>query len=196
MKYYHIALLAVTLASVATGCKDETWNYEDNGESKHGTLSSRSIEYEVNAAAIVSRAASTDDFIVEITDGNSEVIDRYTYKELPDEIDMEVGDYAVCVRTPEVYKAAWDAPYYEGVQTFTIKEDATTEVEKVICRLANVKVSVRMSDEFRQLVSDDCKLTVVANDNGELVYNLDDIDNGHAGFFEYVPSSHYLMCFV
>ncbi|MDE6543152.1 MAG: DUF4493 domain-containing protein [Muribaculaceae bacterium] len=192
MRYYHIALLVGTLASVATGCKDETWNYEDKG-TKHGTLSSRSIEYEVNAAAVVSRAASTDDFIVEITDGGSEVLDRYAYKDLPNEIDMEVGDYAVCVRTPEIYKAAWDAPYYEGTQTFTIKEDATTEVEKVICRLANVKVSVRMSDEFRRLVSDDCKLTVIANDNGELVYSLDDIDNGHAGFFEYVPTSQTLI---
>lgn len=195
MIYRHILpILAMMMLAVATGCKDESWHHE-GPEKKYGTLSFQSMDFEISGMEQQeegSRSEGADNFVVEISDATG-VVDRYSYTALPDKVELEVGDYSVKVRTSEVYKAAWEKPYYEGLQNVTIAENSTTEVEKVVCRLSNIKVSIAIAEDLRKLMANDCKVLVIANDEGELEFTLDDIDNGKAGYFEYTNSSKTLV---
>ncbi|MDE5646413.1 MAG: DUF4493 domain-containing protein [Muribaculaceae bacterium] len=191
MKRYHIFLILSLLATLATGCKDETWNHDGPGK-KYGTLSFKSIVCEISGEQNIGRTIDSDEFTVEVTDG-TKIINRYTYSQLPDNLQLETGDYSVIVRTSEVQKAAWEAPYYEGTKVLTINEDATTEVEKVICRLANIKVSVSVAKDLRPLMASDCHVHVIANDEGELTFSLADIDANKAGYFQYTDASKTLI---
>lgn len=193
MRYKHIFLIFAALMAIATGCKDESWHH-DGPEKKYGILSFESMNFEISGIdqQDSSRSEGTDNFVVEIY-GATGIVDRYSYSTLPDKIELEVGDYSVKVRTSEIYKAAWEKPYYEGLQNVTISENSTTEVEKVICSLSNIKVSIAIAEDLRKLMANDCKVHVIANDEGELEFTLDDIDNGKAGYFEYTNSSKTLV---
>lgn len=191
MKRYHIFLILSILIAIATGCKDETWNHDGPGK-KYGTLSFKSIVCEISGEQNIGRTINSNEFTVEVTDG-TKIVNRYTYSQLPDNLQLEVGDYSVVVRTSEVQKAAWEAPYYEGTKALTINENATTEVEKVTCRLANIKVSVVVAKDLRPLMASDCKVHVIANDEGELTFSLADIDANKAGYFQYTNASKTLV---
>lgn len=194
MRYNHIFLIFAALMAIATGCKDESWHHDGPGK-KYGILSFESMNFEISGGIDQqdsSRSEGTDNFVVEIY-GATGIVDRYSYSTLPDKIELEVGDYSVKVRTSEIYKAAWEKPYYEGLQNVTISENSTTEVEKVICSLSNIKVSIAIAEDLRKLMANDCKVHVIANDEGELEFTLDDIDNGKAGYFEYTNSSKTLV---
>jgi hypothetical protein len=196
MNKYIIALLSL-FVMIATSCRDESWHHDGPGE-KYGTLSTKSIALKISGEE--NEIGRSDDngehdlseFIVEILDGST-VIERYSYKDLPEAISLPVGPYSVKVRNTDVKEAAWEDPYYTGAQEFVIKENLVTEVETVVCKLSNIKVSIKVSDDLRQLMSDDCKLTVLANNVGELVYGLKEIDNATAGYFEYTTASNTLI---
>lgn len=76
-----------------------------------------------------------------------------TVKSKPNGIPLEPGDYTVYAyqtsdKTPS--EQISNAPYYAGKETFTIESKQTSVVE-VVCRLANVKTSVELSADLKEV---------------------------------------------
>ena len=53
-----------------------------------------------------------------------------------------VGSYKVQVRSRVLKDAEWSAPYYLGSQTFDIRNGEVTDVGPIVCKLANVRVTI------------------------------------------------------
>lgn len=128
------------------------------------------------------RAVETDNFIVEIRKG--EVLKySYTYSALPEVITLSEGtDYTVLVKSHEkAEEAAWEAPFYTGVQSFAIEANKVTQVEKVVCKRDNVRVTVNYTSELKGLMSDDSNVIVDAGEGRSvnLSFGKDETRDGY-----------------
>ena len=104
-----------------------------------------------------SKASATvilNDFIVTVEDNKGNEVQAWTYSTLPELPTFPVGDYKVVVRSHNVEPAAWDAPYYEGEQAFSIQANKITEVGQVVCHLSNIRVSVKLSEKLLAALDD------------------------------------------
>lgn len=110
----------------------------------------------------------------------------WTVATMPEVVSLPTGDYRIFVESHKVQKAEWEKPYYKGEQTFTIEAGKITQVETVTCKFASVKVTIKLTDDFRAIVGDDATFTVHVNDSGELVYGVNET---RAGYFEAVEGS-------
>jgi hypothetical protein len=161
MKTKIFSLLLTVAAMVGFSACSDDWNPNAVGS---GQLRTSSLGVEVDGAetivsessgakksikAVSSRASiDLSDFIVAVSTNNGTEVSRWTYSNMPELPTFNAGDYVVTVKSHEVKDAAWNEPYYEGSQSFTIVADQITEVETVVCKLANIRVSVAFSDDL------------------------------------------------
>lgn len=130
------------------------------------------------------RAESPDinTFIVEIRKGDV-LKHSYTYSELPEVITLPEGaDYTVQVKSDvKAAEADWEAPYYVGAQSFTIEANKVTQVEKVVCKRDNVRVSVRYDEDLKAVMGDDSGVIVDAGEGRSvnLVFGKDEKRDGY-----------------
>lgn len=175
-----------------TSCKDETL-HTGLEEGPNGTLSTANMSLEVtNGETEIrsSRAVNVDEFQITITRGES-TVKSTTYGELPSTIVLDVADnYTIKAESGICQKAAFDAPYFVGSQKFEIKKDEVTEVEPVVCKLANVKVSIKYTDALKKVLGDDVRVTVTANNGGTLEFFPTET---RSGYFEYVDASFTMV---
>lgn len=165
-KIFSILLSAAALAGLSA-CSDD-WNPDGAGQ---GQLRTSTIGVEVDGAEnivkessgakkapalrakVASRASSNniilDNFIVTVEKSNGQEVNRWTYSTMPSLPTFNEGSYVVKVRSHEVEPAAWNAPYYEGQQPFTIKANQVTDVATVVCTLSNIRVSVVFAEDLR-----------------------------------------------
>jgi hypothetical protein len=185
----------LTLIVVALGM---TSCHEDlNGptvSSEKGSVNLRSMGVEINNAekVIASSRAEVDlsNYLIDIYNSEGVLQESWKYSEMPELFTLPVGtNYSVKVRSHEVQKAAWDAPYFVGEKTFDVTADDITEIGVVTCTLANVKVTIDYSDELKAVMGDDCVVTVTANDEGTLDFTKSET---RAGYFEFVENSKTL----
>lgn len=121
----------------------------------------------VKAMAPASRATvDLSNFIVTVEDKNGQQVSRWTYTTMPELPTFAAGDYTVTVRSHEVEPAAWNAPYFEGSQAFTIEADKVTTVQTVVCTLANIRVSVKFSDKLMAAFDNPDEVTVKVTSEG------------------------------
>lgn len=189
-----IGVLAVAVVS----CKDESWhNGEPGADIPTGELAMGSLSVEVDdqstpvAKAPAARAGvDASGFIVKVSDSEGALVNQWTYSAMPEVLTLPVGDYTVDVASGVVEKAAWDAPFYAGSTRAAITEGQVTDLGTVLCRLANVKVSVVYDEDLKSKLGSDAQVTVLVNDDGSLVYGRDET---RAGYFEYLPGSNTLV---
>lgn len=175
-KLYSIAIAAVALFA---SCSDEwTPNMENDGD---GHLAKSDINVINSENLIGSASADVSGFIVSVSDSKGAVVSQWVYGQMPESVTLPVGTgYTAKVISHNQQKAAWDAPYFEGVsEPFDIVKDKVTEPGAINCKLSNIKVSVRFSDGLKKAMSDDCKVTVTANDEGLLEYTPDETRTGY-----------------
>lgn len=184
--YGLFALLMAALITLPSCSKDDPfpWNGETDAT---GSANFRKMMVEVNSQETeVRSSADVSAFLVEITDDLGVSYYTGTYAELPEVLTLPVGDaYTVTVKSPENPDADWEKPYYEGKQTFSIKENDITFVDPVVCRLANIKVTVRYTEELRKVMGDDCTVEVVAGETGRIVFTRDESRSAN---FRYVAN--------
>ena len=135
----------------------ETPFLPDAEEGPTGQLSTAELLLSVTIDDDVrTRAVDTDGFIVDVLKHS------YTYSALPEVITLPEGDdYSVEVKSDVQAKDAdWDAPYYVGSQNFAIEANKVTQVEKVVCKRDNVRVSVTFDDDLKAHMSDDSGVKV------------------------------------
>lgn len=92
---------------------------------------------------------------------------------------------------PEEPLAAWETPYYYGVQDFTVRVSNLTSVD-LVCKLANIKVTVEWGQDFLDKVEspqaevyyDYTDPTTAQKVSASLIYSIQET---RAGYFK-VPS--------
>ena len=102
---------------------------------------------------------------------------------------LSPGNYTVTVTSPGSEKAAWDQPVYGVTKEFTIMEEVLTPVE-LVCRLTNMMVSVKLSDNFKSELSAYSIVITGDYEDGEasLTWSSADEDSeAKAGYFAVAP---------
>lgn len=159
-----------------------------------GSVNLKSMGIDVNNAekVIETSRASVDlsDFQIKIFKESGELSNEWTYSSMPEVFELPVGKYTAKVFSHTVEKAAWDSPYFIGEKSFEIANDNITDLGIITCKLANIKVSIRYSKELRKYMGDDVRVTVMANDDGVLVFTPDET---RSGYFEAIEGSSTII---
>lgn len=187
LSFFLSAIACLGLAS----CHDDNWNPGySSGEEGEVSLASMSVDVD-DAESLISRAVSTDAFLVDLIDKNTGAVKRsYTYSSMPEVVSLSAGEYTVSVRSHNVKEAEWAAPYYVGSADFTVEVGKITEIGKVMCKFSNIKVTVKYTKELESYMGDDAKVRVIANDRGELDFTPQET---RAGYFAAVDGSTTLV---
>jgi len=184
-------LMAALLSVCVSACHDDNW--DPNVSRGEGQVSLKSLGIDVSEGADVIESRATYDvssFLVKIYDAKGVAVGSWTYSEMPEVFTLPVGVYNVQVESHVVEKAAWDKPYFKGSKEFTVVNNDIVNIGVVVCKFANVKVSIRYSDILRPLLGSDTKVEVVCNDEGMLTYTPSET---RTGYFAVVDGSTTLV---
>ncbi|MCH5345843.1 MAG: DUF4493 domain-containing protein [Muribaculaceae bacterium] len=144
-------------ATLATAC--DSW--EPALESKTGQLDLTGLTPTVDTSATVitravdgsENAVDISNYIVTITDTRGDVVNRWTYSDVPEVVTLPVGEYTLSVASHEATAAEWDNPLYKGSIAAQITDGEITRAGAVSCRLAGAKVSVEYSESLKAALS-------------------------------------------
>lgn len=123
-------------------------------------------------------------------DGDTAPYKQWTYSAMPEVVTLPAGNYVVDVISHEVQKAEWERPYFAGSKKFTVEAGRITDIGEVVCKFSSIKVTVQFSNDLRRVMGPDCKVTVLANDQGSLEYTA---DTDKAGYFEALKGSNTMV---
>jgi len=184
MKNKIFSIFAIAGLAIATASCSDDPEYNLNGDNATGQVDLSGMGVEVNPDEItLSRADEIDvnPFLIKITDAGGNIVYQSTYAEMKEIVTLPVGEnYSVSAESREVENAAWSAPYYLGTQTFSITENEITEVGKIECKFANIRVSVRYTDELKALMANDVTVTVRCSETGNaLEYSATETRSGY-----------------
>lgn len=196
MKTDIISLAVVAAAAFAglTSCSD-TWT-NDLAEEEKGTLNTESILASVNtyeaekedaqgAKAPESRAVTDlSPFIVEVVKSDGSKVASWTYATMPPAPTFAVGTYTVRVKSHNPQPVEWEKPYYAGEQQFQIKANDVTDVDPIVCTLANVRVSIDVSEALKKASADDVKITISGEPGVDLEFAPDETRSGYFAYTE------------
>lgn len=187
-KIFQISLMAIMALLVAACGKESPFDFGSEGS---GSLSVKKMIVKIeNEENVVRSAIDVGSFLVDIIDKDGKVVEQYTYVDMPEVITLPAGDYTVKVRSHEVQPVQWDTPYFEGQQNFTIKAREITEVETVVCKLANVRVTIIFDDDLKANMSSDAKVNVVMGEGASVDFLKDET---RSAYFQYVEGSSTLV---
>lgn len=88
---------------------------------------------------------------------------------------LPIGKYTIAVRSNGVEGAGWETPLYMGQEEVEVKQGEITNT-KVVCTIANTKVSVIYEDALKNYFTD--YQTTVSNPSGTLLYTRDEYRSG------------------
>lgn len=88
---------------------------------------------------------------------------------------MDAGAYQIVVSAGKKDSAAWELPYFYGKTDCEIVANQVTSA-KVTCKIANTKVTVDYSDDFKKYFTDFS--TTVSNVSGSLTYEMNETRGG------------------
>lgn len=196
MKNDIISLAVVAAAAFAglTSCSD-TWT-NDLAEEEKGTLNTESILASVNtyeaekedaqgAKAPESRAVTDlSPFIVEVVKSDGSKVASWTYATMPPAPTFAVGTYTVRVKSHNPQPVEWEKPYYAGEQQFQIKANDVTDVDPIVCTLANVRVSIEVTEALKKASAGDVKITFTGEPGVDLEFAPDETRSGYFAYTE------------
>ena len=186
---YLLALLA--LVGLA-GCKEG--GFEPEPETGVGKLSTARLmlsisNEELRKSASWTRSVELADFVVDILK-DGETVRTYRYADMPGVIELPVGTYTAKAHLGENPEADWEAPYYAGEsEPFAIVKDRITEAQTIVCKLANVRVTIVYTEELLKHMADDAKVNVVMGDDATLSFAKTET---RSGYFAYLEGSNTL----
>ncbi|MDE6199630.1 MAG: DUF4493 domain-containing protein [Muribaculaceae bacterium] len=189
MKYKIFSTLAVATVLMSSCHDNWTPGSKEDGE---GQLRMEAIDV-TNAENVIKRAGvDVSNFIVTVNDSEGKNIKQWKFAEMPEIVTLPVGEgYTIDVISHNQEKAAWDAPYFKGTSDkFNIVKNQLTNAGTVTCKLSNIKVSIRFSEDLKKIMEDDCKVTVIANDEGRLEFGPEET---RSGYFQALEGSSTLI---
>lgn len=185
-----LTLLVCVATLLATGCKKEVPGYKgsgnETGNSEYGYLETSSLIMQViadsdmeaypdSSRATATRAdIDTEQFLVRIVGADETEQFSGTFAELKalSRLELFAGVYEVEVRSEDRAAdtpAAFEDPYYSGSKSVTVRKGETSQIGEVICTLANIKVTVMISADLAEDLTDDTQ-TIVSLDMQSLVF--------------------------
>ncbi len=179
MKTLKYLIIAVVGALMFSSCSHEVNYLEERGE---GLLCFK-FGYDLETESVTKASTSDLVFKVDIINVNTGVIVKHfeDHRNIENtEISLRAGKYkvtAACGSNPE---AAFDAPYYYGETVIDIVAGRATTAN-ITCTLANVKVTVSISDFLKQNFKEYPVTISNLAPNGELLFEGATIDN--IGYF-------------
>lgn len=195
-KIFNLMLSAALASMMLVSCDDPTYpGMETKGE---GRLSTSSMDVSVNTSeTVIKRAAAkgydVSGFTVNVVNKESgNIKETWKYSEMPGVVTLPVGNYSIEVYNAPVKIADWEAPYYYSSKDFKITKNEITEVGAMVCKLNNIKVSIKYSPELAALIGkgDDVKVNVVVGEEGMLDFVYTE---KRSGYFKYVAQSTTLI---
>ena len=190
---------AITMLALLTGCANEAPFAEPSSELNTGQLMTRSLALKlgnIEGVDISTRAEipSTDDFKVVISrktktrDGAGSV--EYKYSDMPEVLTLPVGDYKVYAHHGENKPSAWEEPYYYGESEFGIDANKITDdVDPIVAKLSNIRVTIVFHPSLLGSMSDDSKVEVRVGNQGVMTFKPTE---KRSAYFKYVDSSQTL----
>jgi hypothetical protein len=192
MKSKILSYLAIAAVAVGTTACSDSFNADIDGRGE-GRLNTSSILPSVtNGEEIINESAGAlkvksrssidlSNYLVKVLDSNSELVESWTYSSMPSLPTFPVGTYTVKVESQELQDAAWNAPYFSGEQQFQIVNGGITDVETVVCTLANIRVSIVFDDSLLAAANGgaDFKVTVTSAPGVQLVYTPSETRSGY-----------------
>lgn len=199
-KTLNILLVAATALGLGACSKEDPFGGAE--ETAYGRFQTSALRVELkNESGIPdvynrptrAGAPSVDNFNVEFyKDGEETPRASYKYSEMPEVVTLPVGSYTARASYGENLPAAWEDPYYKGESEFSIvKDEVTEDIDPIVCRLSNIRVSIAFDQALLAEMGDDCKVNVKAGDTGSLDFTRNDIEK--SGYFAYVENSNTLV---
>lgn len=196
MKKIKDILLCVAVAMGVASCASEA-PFSEGGSNDTGRFLTSSLSVDVKSDEALVRASSSlpdvNDFKVVFykEDGSVAFVNgkqENAYRDLPEVVILPVGTYSVQAYYGENQVNAFSAPYYKGEsESFTIEKDVIVDnISPVVCKLANVKVSIIFDDALKALMSPDAKVSVSVGNSGSLDFTK---ATEESGYFRYVEGS-------
>ncbi|MBQ9076936.1 MAG: DUF4493 domain-containing protein [Muribaculaceae bacterium] len=161
MKKIFKCAVAALIAVMGVSCNDESWEPESLVDVR-GELSLSSLGVDVDTEDVVVPHSGIDisGYTVSIYDNDNRLVEQWQYADMPEIVSLVVGDYTIEVKSHELQDAEWEKPYYYGFGTFTIEKSSVTEPDDIICKLSNVKVSVKYSEALEAALGDDVTVNI------------------------------------
>ncbi|MBD5385031.1 DUF4493 domain-containing protein [bacterium] len=192
---------SLAAAALLTGCAKEDPFVDPVYDGPTGTLMTRCLAPTLSNPEGIeadTRAAvpSTDDFKVVIarksvntyagTPGSVE----YKYSDMPEVLTLPADDYKVYAYHGDNKPAAWDEPYYYGESTFGIEANKITDdVEPIVAKLANIRVTIVFHPSLLSAMNDEGKVEVKVGDEGVMTFTPSE---SRSAYFRYVNQSQTL----
>ena len=186
-----VRIMSIAFASlfVLASCSKDKVDYvdhEDDLKNNIGYLCLNNMEATIledtENIESTTRAEGIDinNFDVVITNQAGEQVAAFKYGERPAEaIALYGGVYKVSMSSEAMQGAAWETPVYAGEKEVVITRKQTTEVKDLVCKLANIKVTVAYSaDLAEQLDAEYTKMTVELEDSA-LEYAFSETRGGY-----------------
>lgn len=202
-----VALVAAGL----TSCSD-TWEPDvKTSGSGVGKLRTSTLGLEVtNGEKLIKDGAAPDlkkaksresivlnDYVVTVTErGGDTPVETWKYAEMPELPIFAAGDYTVKVASAEAPEpSGWNCPYFVGEQDFTIEANKITDVEKVVCTLANIRVTVVFKETLLSKAGDDLKVVVTSEAGNSLTFTPS-TPGEDAGYFASTEDANQTLKFT
>lgn len=171
-----VALVAVAFASVwcAVSCADDPTVHT---AADKGWLRIKGISSDVSMVERVSYA-ETDSYRVDIVnESGATVMSFEDSREMPEAVELDNGTYtAVAVSGKDADD--WENPYLIGRETFEIRTGKATTVS-IVCRIANVKVSVRFDGSVSEAFSSYKAIVRNNRNKASLTFSENEIRSGY-----------------
>ncbi|MBR5282083.1 MAG: DUF4493 domain-containing protein [Alistipes sp.] len=196
-RFMSIALVAL---STMVACHKDHVDYNGNGSDENeniGYLNVAGLQADIlkdtenfDSASASRAGVDINNFNVVITAKDGEIVSSFKYGERPsDPIALEGGVYKINMSSATMVDAEWEAPVYAAEKEVVITRKQTTTVSDIVCKLANIKVTVGYSaDIAEQLNPQYTKMTVELGDSG-LEYAFSET---RAGYFAPVAAENTL----
>lgn len=146
MKYSVKVLLFGVIISLFA-CDDEQRQSGSTGKLNVRITASGSVT-DVTTRSEEVALPSVDDFALTLLQGETVKGSWAKVSDYPEDVTFPVGSYTLKASYGDSDSEGFESPYYEGKSELEIRGGATTDVE-TICRLANTKISVQYTDDFK-----------------------------------------------
>lgn len=149
-----LVVLGAVLPVLLTGCRRDP----DEGRQRQGEvvllLSKVDTAVGVDASGTKAAPADVNDFRVEVLNERGTTVREWArFADMPGSVRFEAGNYTMKASWGDVALQGFELPAYEGSAGFTLAGNDRKGVE-VVCRLANVLVSVEATEGLKNYFKD------------------------------------------
>ena len=145
------------------GCVSEAIDFSENNNTEtenvgYLSMSGLNINVDTDSGELIDTRTTIeagDNYLVKIISSKeNSIVFNGTYSEIKakGELSLAPGIYKIDVKSiAEIPAAEWNAPHYMGSKEVTIVKKQTTEVNDLTCTLANIKTSLELSADLKDL---------------------------------------------